>query len=73
MFTEDANCLPSIMVGDVCGGKQIDLKTVAFRNVLLCVITDYVGSPMIVLLTCTPSLKKISQGSTIEMRPIRHV
>jgi len=29
MFTDDANFFPSIMVGDVCGGKKIDLKTVA--------------------------------------------
>jgi len=34
MFTDEANILPSIIVGDVCGGKKIDLKTVVPRNVV---------------------------------------
>jgi len=29
------------MVGDVCGGKKSDLKTVALRNVIGCVVRHY--------------------------------
>jgi len=41
MFTDEANLFPSIMVGDLCGGKKIDLKTVAPSDVIgiWCVIT----------------------------------
>jgi len=28
MFTDEANLFPFIMVGDMCGGKKSDLKTV---------------------------------------------
>jgi len=63
VFTGEANFVPSIMFGDVCGGKKIDLKTVAPRNVIyrLCgaSLLVRVGSPMIVPLPCTPSLKEI--------------
>ena len=41
MFTDDANFFPSIIVGDLCGGKKIDLKTVAPRNVICCVVRHY--------------------------------
>ena len=41
MFTDEANIFPSLMVGDVCGGKTIDLKTVALRNVIGCVVRLY--------------------------------
>jgi len=41
MFTGEANVFPLIMVGDVCGGKRIDLKTVAARNVIGCVRRHY--------------------------------
>ena len=49
------------MVGDVCGGKKSDLKTVAPRSMIGCVVRDLVrvGSSMCGLLTCTPSLKTI--------------
>jgi len=44
MFTNKDNLFPSMMVGDVCGGKKIDLKTVAPRKVVVCsVITGYGG------------------------------
>jgi len=32
MFTDDINLFPSIKVGDMCGGKKSDLKTVAPRR-----------------------------------------
>ena len=32
MFTDEANFFPSIMFGDVCGGKKGDLKT---RNLIV--------------------------------------
>ena len=38
MFTNEANFFPSIMVGDVCGGKKIYIKTVSPRNVVGCVM-----------------------------------
>jgi len=41
MLTDEANFFPSIMVGDLCGGKKIDLKTVAPRNVIGCVVRHY--------------------------------
>ena len=41
MFTDDADFFPSIMVGDVCGGKKIDLKTVAHRNLIGCAVRHY--------------------------------
>jgi len=41
MLTDEANCFPSIMVGDMCGGKNIDLKIVAPRNVIGCVVRHY--------------------------------
>ena len=41
MFTDEANLLLSIMVGDVCGGKKIDSKTVVPRNVIGCVVRHY--------------------------------
>jgi len=41
MFTDEANSFPSIMVGDVCGGKTSDLKTVAPRNMTGCVVRHY--------------------------------
>ena len=41
MFTNEANLFPSIMVGDVCGSKKIDLKIVAPRNVVGCVVRHY--------------------------------
>jgi len=41
MFTDEANSFPSIMVGDVCGGKKSDLKTVAARNMTGCVVRHY--------------------------------
>ena len=52
-----ANFFPSIVVGDVCGGKKKDLKTVVPRNVIGCVVRYYrLGwGLLIVLLTCTPS------------------
>jgi len=41
VFTDEAFLFPSIMVGDVCGGTKIDLKTVASRNVIGCVMRHY--------------------------------
>jgi len=41
MFTDEANFLPSIMVGDMCGGKKSNLKTVAPRNMIGCVVRHY--------------------------------
>jgi len=41
MFTDEANIFPSIIVGDVCGGKKIELKTVAHRNAIGCVVRHY--------------------------------
>jgi len=41
VFTDEANFLPSKMVGDLCDGKKIDLKTVASRNVMGCVVRHY--------------------------------
>jgi len=41
MFSDKANFFLSIMVGDVRGGKKIDLKTVAPRNVMGCVVRHY--------------------------------
>jgi len=41
MCTDDANIFPSIMVGDVCGGKKIDLKTVAHRILIGCAVRHY--------------------------------
>jgi len=41
MFTDEVNLFPSIMVGDVCVGKQIDIKTVVPRNVICCVARHY--------------------------------
>jgi len=41
MFTNEANFFPSIMVGDVCGGKKIDLKTVTPINVIGFVVGHY--------------------------------
>jgi len=41
MFTDEANLFPSIKAGDVCGGKKIDLKIVAPRNVVGCVLRHY--------------------------------
>jgi len=41
MFTDEAKVFTSIMVGDVCGGKKIDLKIVADRNVVGCVVRHY--------------------------------
>jgi len=41
MFTDQANFFPSIMVGDMCGGKKSDLKTVGHRNVIGCVVHHY--------------------------------
>jgi len=32
--TDEANIFPSIMVGDVCGGKRIDLKAVMFKGTM---------------------------------------
>ena len=43
MFTDKASCFPSLMVGDMCGGKNIDLKTVAPRNVIGCVVRHQGG------------------------------
>jgi len=61
MFTDEANFFPTKMVGDVCGGKKIDFKTVAPRHDRLCGASLLVrmGSPMNVLLTCTLSLMEI--------------
>jgi len=61
------------MIVDVCSGKNIDLKT-AQKLKRLCgpSLPIRVGSPMILLLTCTPSLTETWPGSTIEMRSIRH-
>ena len=41
MFTDEANLYPLIMVGDMYGGKKSDLKTVAHRNVIGCVVRHY--------------------------------
>ena len=41
MLTDYANLFHSVMVGDVCNGKKIDLKTVAPRNVIGCVVRHY--------------------------------
>ena len=38
---DEANFFPSIMVGDMCGGKKSDLKTVAPRNMVGCVVRHY--------------------------------
>jgi len=35
MFTGKTNFFSSLMVGDVYGGKKIDLKTVSPRNVMV--------------------------------------
>jgi len=40
MFTDEANFLLSIMVGD-CGGKKIELKTFAPRNMIGCGVLHY--------------------------------
>ena len=58
MFTDEANFFPSIMVGDVCGGKKDRFKDCCAqkRDKLCCAsLLVRVGSPMIALLTCTPS------------------
>ena len=59
MFNDEANFFPSFMVGDVCGGTKIDLKSVTSRNVIGASLLVVLGSPMVVLLTCTLSLKEI--------------
>jgi len=41
MFTDEANFYPLIMVGDMCGGKKSDFKTVAPKNVIGCVVRHY--------------------------------
>ena len=41
MFIDEASFLPPIMVVDVCCGKKIDLKTVAPRYVIGCVVRYY--------------------------------
>jgi len=41
MFTDEANFFPSRIVGDVYDGKKLDLKTVAPRNVIGCVVRHY--------------------------------
>jgi len=41
MFTDEANFFPSILVGDVCGGKKINLKTVAPRNGICYAVRHY--------------------------------
>ena len=41
MFTDEANIFPSIMFGDVCRGKKIELKTVAPRKMIGCVVRHY--------------------------------
>ena len=41
MFIDEANLFPSIMVGDVCGGKTINLKNVAPRKMIGCVARHY--------------------------------
>ena len=62
MFTNDANLFSSIMVKDMCGGKKKRFKDCcAQKHDRLCGASLLVrmGSPMIVLWTCTPFLKKI--------------
>jgi len=61
MLTDEANLFPSIMVGDVCGGKKRFKDCCAQKPDRLCGASLLVraGSHMIVLLTCTPSLKEI--------------
>ena len=61
MFNDAANFFPSIMVGDMCGGKNRFKDWCAQKRDRLCgaSLLVRVGSPMIVLLTCTPSLKEI--------------
>jgi len=41
MFTDEANLFPSIKVGDMCGGKKRDLKTIAPRNLIGCMARHY--------------------------------
>ena len=41
MFTDETNFFPLIMVGDMCGGKNSDLKTVAPRKMIGCVVRHY--------------------------------
>jgi len=41
MFTDEANLFPSIIIGDVCGGKKIDLKIFAPRYVVGCMASHY--------------------------------
>jgi len=41
MFTAEAYFFLSIMVGDMCGGEKSDLKTVAHRNMICCVVRHY--------------------------------
>jgi len=58
----EANFFPSIMVGDVCSGKNERFKDCCTqKHDRLCgaSLLVKVGSPLIVLLTCMPSLKKI--------------
>ena len=60
MFTDEANFFPLIIVGEVCGGKKIDLKTVAPRNVIdvLCVVTGKGGASN----DCSTDLYAILKG-----------
>jgi len=41
MFTDEANLFASIMFGDMCGDKKSNLKTVASRNMIGCVVRHY--------------------------------
>jgi len=61
MFTDEANFFPTIIVEDVCGGKKTVKDGCAQKRDMLygASLLVMVGSPIIILLTCTPSLKDI--------------
>ena len=49
MFTDEAIFFPLIMIGDVCGGKKINLKNVAPRKVIGCVVRHWLGWGLLLL------------------------